>query len=86
MVFVEVVQQKLLSSKWPNDNAEALDEGSTTALILIDLVGAFDVIIHYYWSVSKFPLESRKGPSVGYNMISPTELSVFQWRIKHHQM
>ena len=44
-----------------SDTAEALDEGTMTALIMLDLSAAFDVIDHpILLNVYNFPLTSKK--------------------------
>ena len=43
LLIVEVIQQTIMSWKC-SDIAEALDEGSLTALIILDLLATFDVI------------------------------------------
>jgi len=45
----------------PYDITEALDEGSMTALIMLDLSGAFDVIDHpILLKLLEFSLKSKK--------------------------
>jgi len=67
--------------------AEALDEGSMTALIMRDLSAAFGVIDHpILLKRLVFSFDIKENNFTWIKSTPLTELSVFLWQIKHYQM